>query len=300
MAIAPNNAVVPALANTSAVSWPAVIAGAVVASALSLILISLGTGIGLSSVSPFANSGASSTTFTLTAALWLILVQIVSAGMGGYLAGRLRTRWSGVHTDEVYFRDTAHGFLVWARGAIVSASLLASAAGALAGAGTQAAGSLLSGLGSTATGAVGAAGSTAANNAGALQGYFTDMLFRSDKPSTDPTSPANVAEVGRIVARSLAEGSVAPADKTYVGQIIAAKTGISQADAEKRVDDTIGQAKAAADKAEQTARQAADATRKAGAYLSLWLFIAMLVGAFSSSFAATIGGRTRDASAPVR
>ena len=301
MAIAPNTTTLPSAATaTSAVSWPAVIGGAVVSSALSLILLSLGTGIGLSSISPYSNSGASSTTFTITAAIWLIIVQIISAGMGGYLAGRLRTRWTGVHTDEVYFRDTAHGFLVWAVGVIVSASLLASAASSLVGTGAQATGSLLSGLGSSATSAAGAATGAAANNAGAIQGYFTDMLYRSDKPSTDPNSTEAVQETGRIMARSLANGEIAPADKTYVAQQIAAKTGISQPDAEKRIDDTIGQAKAAAAKAEQTAKDAADAARKGASYLSLWLFISMLVGAFSSSLAATWGGKARDASVATR
>ena len=279
---------------TSAVSWAAIIGGAVVASALSLILLMLGTGVGLSSVSPYGGSGVSATTFTLTTAIWVILMQIVSAGLGGYIAGRLRNRWAGVPADEVYFRDTAHGFITWGLGAIVSASLLASAAGSLVGTGAQAGGSVISGLGSAAASTVGAAGQTAAGNTG-VQSYFTDMLFRSDKPSTDPTSAANLQEVGGIMARSLADGSIAPADKTYVAQLIAAKTGLSQQDAEKRVDDTVAKAKAAADKAVATAKDAADTARKAAAYLSLWLFIAMLCGAFASSYAATVGGRARDA-----
>ncbi|WP_131118579.1 hypothetical protein [Lichenihabitans psoromatis] len=301
MALAPNTAALAANneSGSSAVSWAAIIGGAVVASALSLILLSLGTGVGLASISPYANSGASGTTLGTSAIIWLIIVQIVSAGMGGYLAGRLRTRWTSVHSDEIYFRDTAHGFMTWALGAIVSATLLASAASSVIGTGAQATGSIVSGLAS-AVGSVGGAASTQAANNSGIQSYFTDMLFRSDKAATDPNNQATVAEVGRIMSRSLASGEIAPADKTYVGQLIAAKTGLSQADAEKRVDDTIAQAKAAAAKAEQTARDAADAARKAAAYLSLWLFISMLIGAFSSTIAATFGGRARDAAALTR
>ena len=104
----------PAESAVSAVSWPAIIAGAVAIAAVALILLALGSGLGLSSVSPWPNSGPSATTFGVYAAVWLIVVQWVSAGFGGYLTGRLRTKWVGVHTDEIYFRDTAHGFLAWA------------------------------------------------------------------------------------------------------------------------------------------------------------------------------------------
>ena len=299
MALAPNSSTVTSSpeSSSSAVSWAAIFGGAVVASALSLILLSLGTGLGLSSISPYGNAGASASTFTISAAIWLIAVQIVSSGLGGYLAGRLRTRWTSVHTDEVYFRDTAHGFMVWALGAIVSASLLASAASSLVGTGAQAGGSMLSGLASTVSSAAGgiggAASQQAANNPGA-QAYFTDMLFRSDRAASDPNNQSQVAEIGRIMTRTLASGDIAPADKTYAGQVIAARTGLSQADAEKRIDDTIAQAKAAAAKAEQAAQDAADKARKAAATLSLWLFVSMLVGAFSASLAATFGGRARD------
>ena len=302
MALAPNSAAATATSGESgrsAVSWGAVIGGAVVASALSLSLISLGTGIGFSSVSAYSGSGASSGGFTIAAAIWLIIVQIISAGLGGYVAGRMRTRWVGVHTDEVYFRDTAHGFMVWAVGAIVGASILASAASSVIGTGAQATGSLLSGLGSSVTSAAGSAGGAAASNSG-LQAYFTDMLFRTDHAPADPNSQSIVAEVGRIMSRSMTSGEIAPADKTYVAQLIAARTGISQPDAEKRVDDTLAQAKAAIAKAEQTARDAADQARKAAAYLSLWLFVSMLVGAFSASIAATWGGRARDAAVLAR
>src|SRR5450631_4147437 len=120
-------------AHSSGLSWAAVIAGAFVAAALSLILLALGTGLGLSSVSPWSNVGASALTIGMAAIVWLIIVQIIASAMGGYLAGRLRTKWASIHTDEVYFRDTAHGFLVWAVGLVITATFLASAATSMVG-----------------------------------------------------------------------------------------------------------------------------------------------------------------------
>src|ERR1700748_1232886 len=125
----------------SAVSWPAIIAGAVTIAALALILLALGSGLGLSSVSPWRNSGPSAATFRVDAAVWLMIVQWASAAWGGYVAGRLRTKWVAVHTDEVYFRDTAHGFLAWAVAAVIMAAALSSAASSAVGNSVRAAGS---------------------------------------------------------------------------------------------------------------------------------------------------------------
>src|ERR1039457_2240319 len=123
-------------AYSSGVSWSAVIAGAFVAASLSLILLALGAGAGLSSVSPW-NAGSASSKLSFVAIIWLITTQIVASALGGYLAARLRTKWVNVHTDEVYFRDTAHGFLVWAVGMVITAAFLASAASSLVGGGAQ-------------------------------------------------------------------------------------------------------------------------------------------------------------------
>ena len=121
-------AVDTAIDTVSGVSWAAVFAGAFVAAAFSLALVALGAGIGLVSVSPWSSNNPSVTTFTVLAAAWFIAVQLFASGVGGYIAGRLRTGWARVHTDEVFFRDTAHGLLVWAVGAVIAAALLASAA----------------------------------------------------------------------------------------------------------------------------------------------------------------------------
>src|ERR1039457_3582409 len=120
-------------ASTSAVSWPAIIAGAFVSASASLILLALGSGLGLASVSPWPNSGASVTTFTVMTAILLIVVQWISSGLGGYLTGRLRTKWVGTHTHELFFRDTAHDFVTWAIASLLLALAVMSATSATVG-----------------------------------------------------------------------------------------------------------------------------------------------------------------------
>lgn len=116
--------------SASAVSWSAIFAGTVAAVAMTLILIAIGSAFGFASVSPWPSVGAAPTTFTIAAGVWLIVTQWLSSAVGGYLAGRLRVRWHGLHTDEVFFRDTAHGLLTWAT-ATVLVAMVAVAASAL-------------------------------------------------------------------------------------------------------------------------------------------------------------------------
>jgi hypothetical protein len=153
----------------SAVSWGAIVAGAVVTSALSLALLMLGAGIGLVSVSPWSNNNLSVTTFGILAAAWFIAVQLFASGVGGYLAGRLRTRWVSVHTDEVYFRDTAHGLIVWGVGAIVVAAwLLTSGAASVVSGTARAGGTALEAAGTAVAGpAAQAAGQAASEESSA-------------------------------------------------------------------------------------------------------------------------------------
>lgn len=291
-------AALPNEARVSAVSWAAVSAGAFVAAALSVTLVALGMGLGFSAISPWSNAGASATTIGVATIIWLILMQIISSGMGGYIAGRLRTKWVDVHTDEVFFRDTAHGFLAWAVGVVIGAAFLASAAASLLGTVTEIAVPPL-------TAAAGAAGARASNGASGATGssegrygYYVDTLMRAQPGSASTTaaganagdSGATRAEIGRIFANGMQRENLAPADRTYLASLIAARTGISQSDAEQRIDQAMAQAK----NAETEAKQAADTARKAAAHLSLWTFLSFLVGAFCASFAATIGGRQRD------
>jgi len=263
----------------SAVSWGAVIGGAVAAGAITLLLVTLGSGIGLSSVSPWSSANPSATTFTLLAAVWFIIVQWLSSATGGYLAGRLRTKWTGLHTDEVFFRDTAHGFLAWALASVLVAVVA-----------TSAISSAVSTAGSAVSTVAGGATQAAADQAGPSAQYFTDSLFRADQPKGDASPQEATGEAGRILARSIANGNLDPSDRTYLAKLVAARTGMSQQDSEKRIDDVVAQMKAAADKA----KQAADAARKATAKASFYLFFSMLIGAFIASVAGAIGGRQRD------
>ena len=338
---------VNANAQASAVSWGAIFAGAAAAAALSLILLILGTGLGLSSVSPWASSGVSATTFGVSTILWITLTQVVASGMGGYLAGRLRARWIEVQTDEIYFRDTAHGFLAWAVASLATAVLLSSVIGSIVSTGVQAGASVAGGVVNAATtGATAAAATSAASPDGTGNGngvdptaYFVDSLFRPDlgvsaaaaattapagatgervavstsitadpagvgtapivvtprpAPLATAPAPAAAAEVARIFVNALREGALPPEDARYVGQLVSQRTGLSQADAEKRVADTFNRAQTKLKNAETAAREAADKARKASAYGALWLFISLLGGAFIASYAATFGGRQRD------
>jgi hypothetical protein len=269
--------------SSSGVAWPAIIGGAFAAAALSLILIALGSGFGLASVSPWSNAGASAATFTVTTAMWLIVTQWLASGLGGYLTGRLRTKWVGLHTHEVFFRDTANGFLTWATATVIGAALLAAAASSLvSGSATMAAGSA-SGARQGVTQATTRSGTTLADP----MAYFVDGLYRTDHPGANISDADVRAQSSRILVNGMLAGDV---HKAYLAQLVAARTGVSPADAEKRVDAVIAQTKAA----EAKARQAADAARKAGMYLSIFTALSMLVGAFIACVAAALGGQQRD------
>lgn len=264
----------------SAVSWAAIIAGALVACAVSLILLAIGSGLGLASISPWAGRGASATTFTVMTAIWLVVVQWVASGVGGYLTGRLRTKWVGTHTHEVFFRDTAHGFVTWAAATLITAGLLASATTAALGTGIEVAGQ----------GAARATQTAASSVADSVSAYDVDTLFRSNTPEANASMGEVRAEAARILTRSLTTGDLSPGDRTYLAKVIAAHSGLSQEDAEKRLDETVSQVKAA----EVKAREAADAARKAGAMASFYTALSLLIGAFIASVAAALGGRQRD------
>lgn len=282
----------------SGVSWAAIFAGAVSAAALSLILALLGTGLGFSTLSPYEDHSA--VVMGVSAILWISLTSIVASGIGGYMAGRLRVKWSTVHNDEVFFRDTAHGLLAWAVATLLTAAIFGSAlTSAISGAASAGAGAV-----KTVATAGAAAGTVAAKNSdmGANLNpgeYFTDMLMRSDKPLAEANANPR-AEAARIFATSVANGSLAADDGAYLAQTVAARTGMAPVDAEKRVDDVYARMTAAADKAKAAAKDAADKARKAAATAALWLTVSLLLGAFVASLAATFGGRLRDGVAHVR
>ena len=267
--------------SVSAVAWGPVLGGAFAALAMTLLLLTLGSGVGLSSTSAWSNSGVAATTFTTGAAIWLIIVQWLSSAFGGYLTGRLRTKWANMHTDEVFFRDTAHGFLAWAVATVVSVALVASAATSVVGGAARTAGN-------AATAAASAAGQGAAQSAADPSGYYVDALFRADKPGAN--DPDAKAEAGRILLMGARNGTIPDDDKAYLGQLVAARTGLPQDAAVKRVNDVLGQVQTA----EIKLREVADQTRKATAQGSFFLFFSMLIGAFIASVAGALGGRQRD------
>lgn len=281
-----------ALNSQSGVSWAAIAAGAVANAALTLVLVAFGAGLGLSAISPWSDTGVSAATFKTGTGIYLVVVAVMASAVGGYLAARLRTRLVGLHTNEVYFRDTAHGFLAWAFAAVLSASVLGAAIAHLAN-------GAVSGL---------AAGAPQAARAANPQEIYVDKLLRTENaapapaaaaptatPAAGEANPAQApasntnnsrAEVLRLWTASIGAGQdLTPDDRTYLAHVVAARTGLSQADAQKRVDAVVTEAKAAADQA-----------RRGAMKLSFWLTAALLFGAFAASLAAVEGGQLRDGS----
>jgi hypothetical protein len=260
--------------SAAGISWAAVAAGAIVSCALTFVVLAFGVGLGLSVVSPWGGAGVSATTFKIGTGLYLVVVAMLSSSIGGYIAGRLRSRWIGVQGDEVYFRDTAHGFVAWALATVLGAVLLASPASTL--------------LGGAATGATQGAVSSASRT-GPMDGYV-DTLLRSD-PTAAQNSGQNAGnasesrgEIIRLLTASIRNGGdLKPADREYLSKVVAARSGLSQPDADKRVNEVVMQAKADM-----------DAARKAAAQLAFWLTASLLIGAFCASLAATEGGGLRD------
>ncbi len=255
----------------STVSWSAVLAGATASLAITLVLLAFGIGVGFSVVSPWANSGVSATTFSLAAGIYLIVVAMLSSTIGGYVAGRMRSQWRSVHEHERYFRDTAHGFLVWALATVVTAAVLGGATT-----------SLVSGASAGLAPAAGSAARASPNS------VYVDNLLRTDPMAPAPANASDMnasrGEITRIMTPSLRKGgAVSPTDRTYLVKVVSARTGLPQADAEKRVDQVVAQAKTGADEA-----------RKSVAKFSLWLAASMLAGALAAALAATEGGSLRN------
>jgi hypothetical protein len=306
----------------SAASWPAIFAGAFVALSISLVLVALGSGLGFAEVSPWRGHGVSATTFTVTTAIWLIVTQWISACLGGYIAGRLRTKWVGTHTHEVFFRDTAHGFVTWSVATVFVAAVLAGSVTSLVGGGfhalggAAAAGAQMSGPGAGAMpGGAGAEPGSLPGGPPAALTYDIDKLFRpgtasaptgsmsgamsgamapSPQPSpgsggVDTDSDPRVEAV-YIAFHAMTTGDVSSADRSYLAGRVAAQSGIPQSEAQARVDTFVSEIQAAQTKA----KAAADKARKAAAEASIYLALSMLVGAFIASISAALGGRLRD------
>ena len=255
----------------SGIHWGSILGGAAVAAAVSLILLPLGSALGFASFSVFNVTEASLITFTAGWAIWLVITQWISSGIGGYIAGRLRVKWADTHSDEVFFRDTAHGFIAWSVATVFTLGLAA----------IVAAGTLNAGVQATATIAAGATDEV---------GYYTDSLYRTATPSATAPAADVTAETTRILVNGAKNGSVPAADRAYLASQVAVRTGLSQAEAQARVNTTLAQIDAAKQKAAQTA----EAARKTMVAFHFGLFISLLVGAFIASVAAALGGKLRD------
>jgi len=274
----------------SAIAWGAIFAGAFAAAATTAILMLLGSGLGLTLISPWSSESAGLTTIAVSTAIWVVIVQWLSSGIGGYLSGRLRTKWVGVHTDEVFFRDTAHGFMAWAVATLLVIGMVAFHSTVLFGAGAHVAANV-------AGAATNAAGQSAeGNNSGdGATGYLVDTLFRPADPARLATAgpegdQAAAAQAARILGMSALQGEVSQEDRAYLSSLVAARTGLSPQDAQARVEAIL----ARANELKAKAQQAADEARKAGATAAILGALSMLIGAFIASVAGAIGGKQRD------
>ncbi|PRX33053.1 hypothetical protein B0G75_103281 [Paraburkholderia sp. BL18I3N2] len=284
----------------AAVSWGAVFAGGAGATAFALILLTLGTGLGLTSISPWSSGTSNAKAFGFAAVIWVCVTSILTSGLGGYLAGRLRNRWLGVDADEIHFRDTAHGFLSWAVATLLTAAILTSGASGIARVAGQAAATAAATGGPVSVGTMQRGNAELATNTWPL-GYFIDSLFRMPAVAS-PAAPATAegrndasrAETARIFLNSAATGDqLSPEDIAYVSQLVAQRTGLTQAAAQARVVTTYTRLLRKIDALDAAAKDAADKARKVTIGASLWLFISLLMGAFTASLMATHGGRVR-------
>lgn len=288
--------------------WGPIFAGALGAAAISFVLLAFGSALGLSAVSPYPYRGLSASTFMIVAALFVAMVQVCSYAAGGYLAGRMRAPWLDGVLAERHFRDGAHGFAVWALSLVFTAGLLASGAGGVLKAATDATATVAAGVGA------GAANHLSLDPAD----YATDSLLRPAPPSAENTAAANAtavpaagataapnaamtapvdrAPITRVFTASLKNGALAAPDRIYLAQVVAQQTGVSQAEAEKRVDTAYVEAQ----KTEQKARDLANAARKKAALAGFLTAATFAVACAAACVAAGLGGRDRDEEAAER
>ena len=244
------DAIVSGAPARAAASWSAIFGGAFVAVSASLIIFAVGTGIGFASWSAWSSLGSTANALTTNAAIWLVVSQWLSAALGGYIAGRLRARWVGTHTHEVFFRDTAHGLITWSVATVFVAAIFSAALWSAAGAGLQAG----SGL----------AGALAPN---AEETYYADVLFRPAADAAPTPQPVPRAELQSIVANAAATGQFPDTDRVYLAGLVAQRAGVPPAEAQKRVDLFI----ASVQEEENKARAAAEVARKDGELAALYV-----------------------------
>ena len=296
---APINSSAASTGGASFVEWGAVLAGGVLAAAITFVLLAFGAAIGLSAISPWPNSGVSAKVIASLAVFWAMAAQIGAFMVGGYVAGRMRSRWHETSEHEVEFRDGLHGGLVWAVGVIIGAALFLSAAGTAAKTGAEMAG--------------GAAASAVASTNDPMDSVLDTMVRPTVVAQGAPSSPAaagtaapgpaasptsrtrmvgaddNRAEMSRILAGSVASGSLSTQNRAYLAQLVSQRAGISQQEAERRVDEAFN-----------AARQAADKARRGGVLTGFVTAASLVLSLGAAWWAALRGGHHRDNSIPAR
>lgn len=301
--VGPAPAAAVTVAKPSFVEWSAVLAGAVLASAISFVLLTFGTAIGLSATSPWPNSGLSVKAIAALAVFWTMTQQIGAFLIGGYVAGRLRTRWTDASQDEAEFRDGLHGGLVWAVGVVIGAALLMATAGAAARTGIETAGNAAGALTRTAdpmetvldtmlrpmtvaqAGGTAAGGTSPAGSPGRTNEATQQRLANAPPASAEQTR----AELSRILSASVARGSLTEQNRAYLVQLVAQRAGISQQEAEQRVNQAVN-----------SAREAADQARKGAILAGFVTAASLLISLAAAWWGAVRGGNHRDNSIPAR
>jgi len=278
--------------------WGLVILGALGATAISVVLLTFGAALGLSVVSPYPYAGISAKGLAVLTGTYVALVTVAGFGAGGYLAGRLRSPWTGAVGNEItesHFRDGSYGFGVWALGVLLGSALAVSGVGGVLKAAVHS---------TTAVAAAGTAGAASNPNAGAALSRLSmePTDFAVDRVLAPTPAPAGAAAasassradlaapVARVFAANLANPQLNAADRTYLVQLVMQQTGLPQADAEKRVDQAFTELKAA----EQKARDAAEQARKATLIAAFLAAATLAVGCAAACGAASLGGHHRD------
>ena len=264
----------------SAASWSAILAGSCVAVGASLALMVLGAGLGFASLTVGGDPGVAATGLGVKAVIWLIVTQWLAAALGGYIAGRLRRRWPGTHTHEVFFRDTAHGLVTWALATIVVVALVG--------------GSVRTLLTSEVRIAPGAAASLVNTEGASVSAYGVDALLRPAESLALTASATGDREarleVQHIMINALAADRMSAADDDYLQRLVVQRAGVAPAEAKKRVATWVANTQAEAARS----KGAIEVARRAVARTAIYTALALLIGAFIACVAAALGGQLRD------
>jgi hypothetical protein len=257
---------------SSILSWSSAIAGALAATAIASILLALGTGIGLAVASPYASS-VSTGTMTIAGAVWLVLAQSIGFAAGGFLSARTRRPAADTLTPaEIRFNDGATGFMTWAIGALAFALLVVAVSMATAAAGAR-----------------GGVTAVAQQTSSDPIGYYADSLLRTPQDRQTGMTDQDRAQVTRVLANAISKGQLSDEDRSYLAGLVAARSGVSQDEAQKRVQTIVNQAR-------DSFKQATDTVRRGAEYVAFWTFMSLLFGAVCATLGGLLGGELRDES----